>query len=73
MPRDTNAIRSVTLRISTTPQVVDMLERLVETGLYGKNRAEAAEELLRGKVIEAIRDGLLSLPRPRKQRRTPRR
>lgn len=68
MPRDTNAIRSVTLRISTTPQVVDMLDRLVETGLYGKNRAEAAEELLRGKVIEAIRDGLLSLPRRRRRR-----
>jgi hypothetical protein len=70
MPRDANAIRSVILRITTTPQVVKLLDRLVETGLYGKNRADAAEELLRQKVVEAIRDGMLPVPSGRRRPRS---
>ena len=46
MPKSKNLIETVTLTLSTTPHIVERLERLVHTGYYGKNTAEAAERLL---------------------------
>jgi hypothetical protein len=41
-----NLLSTATVTLSTNPLVVDRLERLVLTGAYGKNSAEAAERLL---------------------------
>jgi len=46
MAKTKNLIETATLTVSTNPLVEDRLERLVSTGYYGKNAAEAAERLL---------------------------
>lgn len=46
----------VSIELRTTNQVVDALDKLVETGYFGRTRAEAAEQLLREKLRELIRD-----------------
>ena len=51
MAGERNQIETVEVKIRTTPQVASYLEKLVDTGLYGKNRSEAAERLL----AEALR------------------
>src|SRR6267142_1819961 len=56
MPRTRNAVDTVKLQLSTTPQVVKALETLATTGKFGKNASEAAEELLRLKLRGLQRD-----------------
>ena len=51
MPRQKNAISSVQLTVSVTETVRKHLERMTETGMFGKNAAETANHLL----IDAIR------------------
>ena len=63
MSRGPNVIQTVQVRISTTPAIEGHLERLVRTGLYGKNTAEAAERLIAEAVQRLLREGLL-LPTP---------
>ncbi|MEZ5305167.1 MAG: hypothetical protein R3F11_31665 [Verrucomicrobiales bacterium] len=46
MARVKNSVDTIQLTVSTTPQVRDLLDQLVKTGLYGKNPAEAAERLI---------------------------
>ncbi len=57
MARRANPLRTVTITLSTTPQVQQYLLRLVSTGLYGKNSAEAAERLLAHSIERLSRDG----------------
>lgn len=45
--------------ISTTPPVVQYLEALVTTGLYGKTTPEAAERLISQRIEQLIREGTL--------------
>jgi hypothetical protein len=63
MPRGSNIASTEPLRLSTTPQVLQLLDHLASTGLHGKNRAEVAEEMLRAKLRELIREGVLKGPR----------
>ncbi len=42
MARDTNPLKSELITLSLNPQTVWYLDRLVETGVYGNNRTEAA-------------------------------
>lgn len=67
MSRTANVSTTQQLRISTTNAVVSLLDQIAATGLYGKNRAEVAEEMLREKIREAVRNGLLS-SKPKKRR-----
>ena len=46
MAKPKNLLETATLTVSTNPLVEDRLERLVSTGYYGKNAAEAAERLI---------------------------
>jgi hypothetical protein len=68
MPRGRNSIGTKKLHLSTTPEVLSALDALVQTGLFGKTRTEAAEELLRLKVRGAVTEGWLErskqVPRP---------
>ena len=66
MPRSPNHLPTVTITVSTTPQIQNYLVRLVSTGLFGKNAAEAAERLIARSVELLTRDG--TLPRPRGRR-----
>jgi len=54
MPKKANLLGTVSITISATPQVAEYLERLVRTGLYGKNTAEAA-----GRLVERGIEGLI--------------
>ena len=60
MGKSANTIGTVQITISTTQPVQDYLERLVLTGFYGKNPAEAAERVLTRTLEALIKDGTLS-------------
>lgn len=66
MPRSPNRVPTVTITISTTPQVRRYLGELLSTGLYGKNVAEAAERLIAQSVERKAVEG--ALPRHRARR-----
>lgn len=66
MPRARNHVPTVTITISTTPQVQRYLVDLLSTGLYGKNVAEAAERLIAQSVERKAVEG--ALPRRRRGR-----
>lgn len=59
MPRLPNRVPTVTITISTTPQVHRSLVRLLSTGLYGKNVAEAAERLIAQSIERKAVEGAL--------------
>ena len=63
MPRKPNDLPTEELRLSTTPQVVGYLKRLLRTGLYGKNPADAAERLLTRALEENLKEGRIKPPR----------
>ncbi|HTV45969.1 MAG TPA: hypothetical protein VMF05_11680 [Stellaceae bacterium] len=46
MARDVNPLKSELITLSLNTQTVWYLDRLVETGLYGNNRTEAARVAL---------------------------
>ena len=51
MAKPKNAIPTHKLTIATTPQVIEVLDWLVQQGMHGKSRAEVAEELLRRSLV----------------------
>ena len=68
MPRARNAVDTVKLQLSTTPQVLEALEALAKTGKFGKNASEAGEELLRLKLREIELEGwVASVSRERRR------
>ena len=62
MARPPNELPSRELRISTTPQVIELLKQLVNQGLSGKNPSEAADRLLSEKLRELLTVGTLKPP-----------
>ena len=65
MARKPNPVKSVQITVSTTPLVHGYLSALVDTGLYGKNPAEAAERLIAKGVEVALAGGII--PRGREE------
>lgn len=59
MPRKKNQLTTVSITLSTTEPVIDYLEALVQSGLYGKNPAEAAERLIAIGIEDLIERGKL--------------
>jgi hypothetical protein len=57
MPRQKNAISSVQLTVSVTERVREHLDRMTETGMFGKNAAETANLLLIDSIREYIEKG----------------
>jgi hypothetical protein len=57
--RKPNLTETVSLTIATTPGVVRYLQQLVETHLYGKSHAEAAERLIARAIESLIQEGTL--------------
>jgi hypothetical protein len=56
MPRAKNPVPTVQLRVRTSKAVVDGLGALVATGYFGKSPADAAEEILRLRVFELLKN-----------------
>ena len=69
MPRAKNTVETVQLTISTTPQIRDFLTELTESGLYGKNAAEAAERCIAERIRNLRKEGELDR-RPRSSTET---
>jgi hypothetical protein len=57
--RARNQLETVQLTVATTQPVVDYLQDLVLTGLFGKNPSEAAERLLANGIEQLIRESTL--------------
>lgn len=56
-----NTLETSKLTLSTNPRVVAYLEALVQTGFYGKNPSEAAEQLVRQELKRLVDAGELVL------------
>jgi hypothetical protein len=63
MGRKENSLETVELRISTNPVLEQQLERLVNTGRYGKNTTEAAERLIAQEIGRLVAEGKLDDPK----------
>ena len=61
MARDPNPLKSELITLSVNIQTVWYLDRLVETGLYGNNRTEAARVALYDHCKLLIAEGKLNL------------
>ncbi len=57
MARAKNTVETVQITISTTNRVRELLEKLTEEGLYGRNVAETASLLIAEKMREMRRLG----------------
>ena len=68
MARAQNPVDTEALKISTTPEVRAELDRLVATGLFGKNRSEAAEQLLRERLRQLMLEGWTEAHSPARRR-----
>ena len=55
MSRKPNRLKTVSLRLSTTEAIYGYLELLVSSGVYGKNPAEAAEQLIARNIVRMAR------------------
>ena len=66
MAKGANLIGTVTITISTTAKIESYLERLVMTGEYGKNTAEAAERVIVYGLRGLAKDGELKRDDPQK-------
>jgi hypothetical protein len=60
MPRRPNHVATAQITLSTTPHVQNYLAKLVESGLHGKNPAEAGERLIARELVRLIADGTLN-------------
>lgn len=71
MARRPNAVETVEVKLSTTPQIRKLLELLANTGRFGKNASEVGEELMRARLREVELEGWLEKPGPSRARRRP--
>jgi hypothetical protein len=61
MARDANPLKSEQITLSVNAQTVWYLDRLVETGLYGNNRTEAARVAIYDHCKLLISQGALEI------------
>lgn len=59
MPKPKNTIASEPLPLTLTPGVVEQLERITATNLYGKNANETAAQILSQEIRRLILSGEL--------------
>jgi hypothetical protein len=60
MARTKNSLETVQITLSTTTQIKCYLEQLTISGLYGKNVAETATQLIQDRVKDLLKAGDLS-------------
>ena len=71
MARQKNAISSVQLTVSVTERVREHLDRMTETGMFGKNAAEPANLLLIDSIREYIEKGSTFLDSKSEDQKSP--
>ena len=54
MPRPPNAVKTIQITVSTNDRIVSLIDELVASGLYGKNRAETVERLMTQQISVAV-------------------
>jgi hypothetical protein len=54
--RPKHQIETAELKLTTTKVVLDGLKRLVASGYFGKSPNEAAEQIIRQKLVEMLGD-----------------
>ena len=59
MGRPKNRMATRRLQVAGNPKLNERLDQAIETGLFGKNRAEAAERLIAFGWLSLHRDGLI--------------
>ena len=59
MARLKNEVETEPLRVSLTPGIMNYLADLVQTGLFGKTSASAAERLVERGIEAALKDGTI--------------
>ena len=59
MGRNATPVKTVPIKITTTAVLAKYLDALVDSGLYGKSRTEAAERLVAKGVEALIQEGTL--------------
>ena len=69
MGRRKNILETVSMTIATNQPLVDKLESLISSGLYGKSSTEAAERLIAKGVQELEKEGLINLRKVKKNSR----
>lgn len=57
-------LRTTTLRIAVGPKIIDYLEQLVDTGLYGSSVGDAAERLICRRLDDLLTEDARSIQRP---------
>jgi hypothetical protein len=62
MSRPKNQVPTQRLVVSSTPQLNEYLENLVQLGIFGKSPPDVAYLLLCRAIEGLIKDGILSLP-----------
>ncbi len=54
MARAKNSLESVQITVSVTPQIRELIEKLTDGGLYGKNPAETANTLIGERIKQLL-------------------
>ncbi|MGK0184436.1 MAG: hypothetical protein ACI9R3_000202 [Verrucomicrobiales bacterium] len=63
MARTKNSLETVQITLSTTLQIKNYLDQLTNSGLYGKNVAETATQLIQDRIKELLKaEDLVKLP-----------
>lgn len=60
MPRPSNRLRTSPIRVAGNPKLDERLNRVIDTGLFGKSRAEAAERLIAHALLSLREQGVIS-------------
>lgn len=60
MPRPNNRLRTSPIRVAGNPKLDERLNRVIDTGLFGKSRAEAAERLIAHALLSLSERGVIS-------------
>lgn len=61
MSKGENKSPTVTVTVSLSKQVTELLDQIAETGLMGVNRAEVARRFIDDSVLKALANPLLNL------------
>ena len=59
MPRAKNSLSSEQITLSVTGNIKRYLEALTMDGMYGKNVADTAADLVKEKIRDLVKDGTL--------------
>ena len=60
MTRPNNRLSTSPIRVAGNPKLDERLNQVIDTGLFGKSRAEAAERLIAHALLSLSEQGVIS-------------